>query len=272
MKRLESSLNKQQSPHQSLRSLFLHDIHVDHIAEELVVCQADERTANALHIMDTHDFDCLGVEENGKVIGYIEKHDLGDGICRDNMKSFITTEVVSDSTSLLKTLYLFKETKRIFVLEENRISKLVTHADLQKAPVQLFLFGLVSLTEMYLLQWIKKYLPYEEWKPYLNKSRLREAYRLFYERKKVNEEIQLIDCLQLCDKRDIVLSVKDMYTILPFPSKNKMRDYFRRIESLRNDLAHAQDFIGKFTKEEIIDLVLHTEKVLRILEEELLGG
>lgn len=258
------------SPHQSLRSLFLHNITVNHIAELLEIVEGETNTTDALSIMKDNGYDCLGVEADGKVVGYMERKDLGEGLCKTYIKSFLTAEVVSDSTSLLQTLYLLKDTKRIFVIEGNQITKLVTHADLQKPPVQLYLFGQVSLVEMYLLQLIKQHLPNNTWKIHLDEQRLNRAKQIFQQRQSINEQIELIDCLQLCDKRDIVISSQKLFHLLPLESKNKGERYFRRLEQLRNNLAHAQDFTNSFRSSEIITIVEQTERILRICEE-LLG-
>src|SRR5699024_4802931 len=100
----------------------------------------------------------------------------------------------------------FKETNRLFILEGNQITRLTTSADLQKTPVQLFLFGLVSLVEMYLLEIIKISLPNNTWRPYIKKKRLIQAEEMYKKRKEQNEAIELVDCIQLCDKHELVLN------------------------------------------------------------------
>lgn len=259
-------MKKSLTPRQSLRSLFQNDINVNHISEELKTCNAYDHVEKAKEIMDSNGFDCLGVEEDGKVIGYIVKDDLNEGICKAHVKFFKTDELVSESTSLIQTLYLLKEKKRIFVLEGNNITKLVTYSDLQKAPVQLLLFGLVSLVEMNLLKVIKLTLHHDSWKQYLKENRISDAEKLFAKRKELNEEIELSDCLQLCDKRDIVLANEKLLNLLGFESKSKTKKYLKRLEDLRNNLAHAQEFMRNFSFDEIITLVDNTEKLLGRME------
>ncbi|HEX6593356.1 MAG TPA: hypothetical protein VF095_02080 [Bacillota bacterium] len=255
------------TPHQNLRSLFERDIHVTHISEVLRTCHVNDNTTVAKRMIKTYDFDCLGVEDDGRVVGYIDKANLGQGTCYDYMKLFKAKDIVSETTSLMQTLYLFKQTNRLFILEGNQIRKLVTTADLQKTPVQLFLFGLVSLVEMYMLQMIKIYLPNDMWKPYVKEARIAYAEAIFQQRKEQNEAIELSDCLQWCDKRDIVIHDERLFKRLQFPSKNKAHTFLGRLERLRNQLAHAQPFMGKFSTKEIIALVEQTERFLSICEE-----
>jgi CBS domain-containing protein len=257
------------SSHQSLHALFENDINVNHISEEIETCHLNDSVEKAIEIMDRNEYDCLGIEDNGKVIGYVVKSDLKDGICKSYVNYFKTTELVSETTSLIQTLYLLKETNRIFVLEGNKVTRLVTYSDLQKAPVQLLLFGLVSLVEMNLLKIIKITLQNNSWKPFLKESRIEKAEEIFSKRRELKAEIELSDCLQLCDKRDILLANEKLLNILGFESKNKTDKYLKKLEKLRNDLAHAQEFMNNFSYEEIISLVEQTERILEKIERNL---
>lgn len=261
------SVTKTVTSHQSLRSLFELNINVNHISENLRVCNAEDDVSKAKEIMDINEYDCIGIEENGKVIGYIDRKEIGPkGNCKEFLKPFSTSEIVSETTSLIQTIYFFKEADRIFILEGNRVNKLVTPADLQKAPVQLLLFGLVSLVEMYLLQLIKLEFPINAWQQYLKHERLESAKRLFVKRQNLNEEMELVDCLQLCDKREIVTRNGILCNSL-FKSKNKGERFLKNLEKLRNNLAHAQEFMKHFTANEIISLVEQTEILLARCEE-----
>jgi hypothetical protein len=48
------------------------------------------------------DYDVIGIVENGTVIGYVLKDDLGEGTCKEYFRSFSPTELLSDSTPLHK--------------------------------------------------------------------------------------------------------------------------------------------------------------------------
>ena len=194
------------------------------------------------------------------------REDLGEGVCKEYVKPFSSGEIVSETTSLIQILYLFKETKRIFVLEGNKITKVVTPADLQKTPVHLLLFGLVSIVEMYLLNIIKSHFNHDSWKQYLKEERIKDAENIFILRKELNEEIELSDCIQLCDKRTIVLKDEILFKELGFESKAKGDKYLKGLEKLRNNLAHAQAFTQHFTTEKMINLVEQTEQLLEQCE------
>lgn len=255
-----------QSSYQSLRQLFEQDINVRHIAEPLVYFHVVDPILHIRDYMDYKDFDVVGMEQDGMVVGYLKREDL-ERLPFDLVHYFRPEEIVSDSTPLIQLLYLLKDKERLFILESNRITKIVTLADLQKPPIRMLFFGLITLLEMQLLHLITVYYPDGSWKKELSESRLADARFLFKERKKRNEEIQLLDCLQFCDKKTLIVKNKELRTLLDIPSKTKGESFFRELESLRNKLAHAQDLTMGTTWEKIIVLIEQCEQLLKICEQ-----
>ncbi|WP_257350888.1 hypothetical protein [Pseudalkalibacillus decolorationis] len=255
------------SPYQELRSLYEQTINVNHISEKLDICHPDDDAKIIKKQMELKDFDVMGIEENGIVIGYVKKEDLREGMCKEYFKNLSPREIVSESTPLIQILFLFKKTERIFVLEGNRVTKLVTLADLQKPPIRMLLFGLITLLEMHLLRVINYYLSKDAWKENLGYQRIEKAKELYNERKARNEAIELSDCLQLCDKRDIILNDIELRHYFNFTSKTKGKDYFKKLEGLRNNLAHAQVLNTRHSWDEIISLVKETEELLATCEQ-----
>lgn len=102
-------------------------------------------------------------------------------------------------------------------------------------------FGIVSLLEMQMLRIVREAYPCETWKELLKEKRIEAAVRILELRKKSNEEIDLADCLQFCDKRDIILGNKQILEALNLGSKGESKKFFTELEELRNNLAHSQD-------------------------------
>ena len=254
------------SSYQSLRSLYDQNITVNSIAEMLDTCSLHEDASIIKNMMIMKDYDVLGVEDNGIVIGYVTRNELGEGTCQTYYRSFSPTELVSESTSLLHTLFIFKEIERIFILEGNRVTKVATLADLQKPPIRMLLFGLISLLEMHLYRIINDYFPNDAWKKHLNPKRIQFAEDLFFQRKARNEAIQLSDCLQICDKRDIVLNEDHLRELLGIETKTKGKHFFKRLEELRNNLAHSQNINTENSWNEMFSLIEQTEKLLEECE------
>lgn len=254
------------SSYQSLRSLFEKNITVNSISEVLDTCKVIDPAQQIKDKMVFKDFDVMGVEENGMVTGYVVRDGLGEGTCKEYYRRFCPSELVSESTPLLQTLFIFKDNERLFILEGNRITKVVTLADLQKPPVRMLLFGVVSLLEMHLYRIIRDYFAEDSWKKHLNDKRIQQAEELFLQRKARNEAIQLSDCLQLCDKRDIVLGEQRLRELLGIESKSKGKDFFKKLETLRNNLAHSQDLNTQNSWNDMFSLIEQTEKLLEKCE------
>jgi hypothetical protein len=254
------------STYRSLRSLFEKNITVNSISEVLATCNARDDAQQIRDQMVLKDYDVIGVEENGMVIGYVLREDLGAGTCKEYFRSFSPSDLVSDSTPLLQTLFIFKDTDRLFIIEGNRITKVVTLADLQKPPIRMLLFGVISVLEMHLYRIISEYFAEDSWKSHLSTKRIQLAEELFLQRKARNEAIKLSDCLQLCDKRDIVLNEQPLRELLGIESKSKGKDFFKKLEILRNNLAHSQDLNTQNSWNEMISLIEQTENVLEQCE------
>ena len=129
----------------------------------------------------------------------------------------------------------------------------------------MWLFSLVSLVEMQLVRLIRHRYPDESWKELLGSRRIENAEKLYRDRQTRNEETHLLDCLQLCDKRDILLGSQDLLESVGLGGKNQTRALLTDVETLRNDLAHANDIIkGRWPG--MIELVENMEALLGRME------
>lgn len=157
---------------------------------------------------------------------------------------------------------LIRDRPRVFVLSQDQVSGIVTRGDLQKAPVRMWLFGLISLFEMQLLRLIRLHYPNEAWKSLLTQSRLDGAQKILDGRAKRNEAIDLSDCLQFCDKKTVILKSEAIRGVLGIENRKELEDMLDEAQKLRNNLAHAQDIITGFWPE-IVELA---EKIEICLE------
>jgi len=107
----------------------------------------------------------------------------------------------------------------------------------------MWLFGIVTIVEMYLTESIKELYGEDGWQSFLTKSRLDKASSLYNERCRRNQNTDLIDCLQLSDKLQVLLQDPGFMEKLGFESARSGKKAAKEIESLRNNLAHAQDIV-----------------------------
>ena len=65
-------------------------------------------------------------------------------------------------------------------------------SDLQKPPVRMWLFGMITLIEMRISRLIEQMCPGDSWKQYVSQSRLQKADALLEERRRRNQSLELI--------------------------------------------------------------------------------
>ena len=127
-------------------------LQVRHIMEPLETCKPDDPAMDVQKLMKEEHYDVLGVEQKGAVVGYVVHNQLNVGKTTRYMHKFAPGEFIASTTPLIEVLSLFKDREWLFVLERTEIRSLVTISDLQKPPVRMLLFSLISLLEMQLLQ------------------------------------------------------------------------------------------------------------------------
>lgn len=91
----------------------------------------------------------------------------------------------------------------MYVVARRGVSGIVTRPDLRKPPTRVLIFGLVSLLEMHLTYWVDGEFPNESSRSSLSETRRTKVEELLTQRHERNESISALDCLQLCDKREI---------------------------------------------------------------------
>ncbi len=252
-----------------LREIFSRDITVRYIAEPLASFDATVDSTTVQAFLTERNYDVIGVRYEGFIASYARAVDLkadGGRTLADYAQPVPDALLIQDSEPLVQAILAMRETPYLFVESLGQINGIITLGDIQKAPVRLWLFGLISLTEMQLLRVIRETYPFNRWQHYLSETRLAIAQEMLERRQASNAEIDLADCLQFCDKRDIFLRSDRLHPILHPDSKNRGEKLLKDLEALRNNLAHAQDIVtGQWPK--TADLAEETEQLLLRLEQ-----
>jgi len=129
----------------------------------------------------------------------------------------------------------------------------------------MWLFGIISILEMQLLQLIKNEAEGDWWKDLISPERQGDAQKIYKFRLEKKEEIGLVDCLQLGDKMTIFKKTDALFERTGFSSKNDWKSISVKIENLRNNLAHSNE-IRENSWPEKIDLAVRIEKLVVLLE------
>lgn len=228
----------------SLKKIFVDNVTAKSIFEPLSCCPASSKAEDAKHALKVREFDVAGVKEtaSGGVIGFVETADLDGGEIRKYVKAIGPDLLISDSTPIADIFTALTSRDFAFVLYGKDIVGIITKADINKPPVRIYLFGMTSLFEMHLNAWIGHFFRDSSWESKVPNSRIKVARDMYEERKQKNQDLSLLECLQLCDKRDLLRTsnsfIKEFGT-----SKTKFDAFVKQVEKIRNDLAHSQNSI-----------------------------
>lgn len=229
---------------QRLRRVFVDGFSVHDIAEPLASFDATSSASVVRSIMEQRGYEAVGLRDNGVVVGYLERSEMGEGSCAEYKKSFDKACVIIDTATLSEVVMALKETPRLFVSILGAVGGVVTRTDLQKPSVRMWLFGMVTLIEIRFTRLIESLCPGDAWKQFLSEKRVEKAVELFEERKRRNQHSNLLACLQLSDKGQIIARNEQLRNLTRFESRRQMDQVLKGLERLRNNLAHSQDIIS----------------------------
>lgn len=234
---------------QSLRRVFRDGFFVHDLASALVSFDASTAAGLVRETMDRRRFEIVGVRVDGVTAGFVERGDLGDdaagpALCGDALRPFEPDQIVPDDLPLVDLVLRLNRRPRLFVASWGRPVGIVTRTDLQKPPVRMWLFGMITLIEMRFSRLIEAHCPVEVWRPLVSAGRLEKAELLLAERARRQQDLSLLDCLQLADKAQIVARHPPLRSLTRFTSRRQLEQAAKMLEKLRNNLAHAQDIIS----------------------------
>jgi len=250
-----------------LRKIFKNSITVKDISSQFVYQNGDKSIKFIIEHLISNDYDVIGIKSGGSS-GYVLINDLksNNSKIKEYLRHFEPSELISETTPLIDIFQLLKEKERIFVLSKNKIDRIVTRSDLQKAPVRMLIFGFISILEMYFLSIIKKSFQNNLWIRHLNKNRVETAKKIYGLRKEKNEALELIDCIQFSDKRVLLMSNKALLDHLGFNSKTSFDNFVKKVEKIRNKIAHAHMIESGTSWREVIDVTIRVDSLIVKLE------
>ena len=239
--RAPTPLDRMADPH--FRRLFMELFTARDIAEGLLSFDAGADCAEAKKVVEQRRRDVASVRINGSVQGYVRLADLDAGACADRIRHFTADQVLGGAASFTDVIHVLTRHDYCFVTALGQVAGVIRRDDINKPLVRMWLFGLVTMVEMGLVRMIRERFAGDSWQALVSAGRLEKARAIQSERQRRNQYCELIDCLQLSDKGQILMEDARVLTQLGFATKGAAKRVVKELESLRNHLAHAQDIV-----------------------------
>jgi len=213
------------------------------IAEPLISFDCNNAVSEILKAMTVAQIEVAGLHKEGSLCGYVEAANLREETCEASRRDFVSSQVVRSESPLGEVIEVLTRHDSCFVSELEIVVGVISRIDLHKPTARMWLFGIITAAELEFTERIRQKWPSESWSGLLSQQRIEKARQLFAERERRREKCHLIDCLQLADKVEILVSDPAVLAALDIPTPSAARRAGKQIESLRNSLAHAQSFV-----------------------------
>ncbi|MBE0626172.1 MAG: bifunctional (p)ppGpp synthetase/guanosine-3',5'-bis(diphosphate) 3'-pyrophosphohydrolase [Burkholderiales bacterium] len=220
---------------------FAHGFRAGDVAEPLPSFEAESPVATALDIPDCPVF---GVRERGRIAAYVPRAELGTGCFAETMRPILPSQVLDSRSGLANLVMTLTRHDYCFVNLKDEVGAYAGRDEMQSPVARMWLFGMITTTELAISQQIRSAAADREWMSLLTPARLQKARVLQQSRAKMGRPVPLLDCLQLSDKIRILLDIDDgPAPLMRGQSRAESQRLARDLEDLRNSLAHAQDIV-----------------------------
>jgi hypothetical protein len=256
----------------ALHELFDERLTADSVSEPFDGLDAASDAATAREFAARRGFDIIGVQRGGRCIGFARVDELRGGALGDYVRPLEEQAVVDASDGLRRTVGEVFSRTCVFVRHHGESVGIITLGDMNKAAVRMWLFSLVTTLEMQMLR-ILRHIPDADdfCGTNLSQNRLEKANGIRTSRAEVHADLDLLDCLQFCDKVELIRKFAkkrraDALNIGLDIDVTKL-EHLRICEKIRNELAHAKDILIIHRKFSLIDFVWYVEELLALFEE-----
>ncbi len=250
-----------QTSEASLRRVFNEGFGARDIAEPLVSFDTSTTSSDVLSLMDQRNFDVVGIRTGGFVSGYIEREDPTGDDGNWKLHAIDEASVTAGSTKLTDVVLMLRDSKRLFVSAFGSVAGIITREDLEKPPMRMWLFGMITLIEMRFRYMIGNFSTTKPWQSFLSEGRLEKARAIVVERERRNQTVELLDCLQFSDLGQILGRNQELRSMTRLESRRQVDSIVKGLERLRNNLAHSQDMVSS-DWEVIVQLAENLDDIL----------
>jgi len=235
------------------------------VAEPLVSFDAEADAPTVQRFLIEKDFDLVGLRRDGLVCGYARREALTSGRCEDHLIQFCAeSDMVPEDANLIEVVRSLGINSHCFVTVLDHPAAIITLDDLEKPPMRMFLFGMITIFEMVMTSLLRSRYADDSWQELLSDSRLAKARELKKVREHRGQKVDLIDCLQYGDKGWILSYDHEIRELMGFTSRRETREAISESEQLRNNLAHTQSIIPSGWRRIVISCSRMEQSMVRL--------
>jgi hypothetical protein len=213
------------------------------IAEPLRSFDRERPRAELFAQVEKHSDPVVGIRDGGVLSHYFYGGVSTRSADRNNLWPIRPDQILEWDKPLYDVALVLTRHDFCFVSALGAIIGVISRADMQKPVVRMWLFGIISFIESEVNARIEARWGETDWIPHVTPSRLEKARELWQERRRRDQPCSLLSCLQMSDKAKILMQEGKALADYGFTSKGAAKRVLKEIESLRNNLAHAQDIV-----------------------------
>jgi hypothetical protein len=222
---------------------FMAAFEAEDLAEPVFGFDISAKSATIRGTLDSRPGSVAVLRRGGRVVGYATRDDVADDDQPARIQAIRADQRVPNDAPLPDVIEVLTRHDLCFVDVFGEVCGVACRRDMQKAPVRMWLFGILCFIETALSDRIRQKFPEAAWHRLLSASRLEKSQALQAERARLGHAAALLDCLQFGDKVTILLNDPEFPALFGFASRSAARDRMNDLQSLRNDLAHNQDIV-----------------------------
>lgn len=214
---------------------------------ELYRVAAEDLSETIYHELDERGYDVAPVHQNDDPVGFVRRDTLTDAseeIPVENhtetlgLKHLISTD--AEFETVLNALY---DRPHYFIASQDKISGILTRADLNSQPARLHLFTRISLFEQHARDLIKLEAPNWKKETLLEPAIVEDIESKQSDAKANNVDLPAIHYAQLSTICDVLTAHEQCWQALGFNSESRASTELHDITQLRNDVAHSNPII-----------------------------
>jgi hypothetical protein len=216
--------------------------------KELFFFKLRDKASYVLEEMEAHNFDIAPVTENGNMQWFVQRETLKTQNSSLRLKevaeSIMVKHVISEQSRIEELLDLLTRQDFFFVIGKKEVTGLITYADLNKRPVKLLFYLLISELEARLIEMIKHRFPQiADSIKHLRPSQQKEIEGYLKGSRRGDSEISVEQYFSTSHVMTIVVDDSTLREQLGYHSKKQARKNLDPIVTLRNKIMHPRSLI-----------------------------